>query len=86
MGEFENMKGLSVILTFALLVLAQQLAWRLSQAGALPRQQELPRNTRSARLSGSVNHRWLTRAPRHSLARPDLDDSLATPRTPDIQL
>ena len=34
------MKGLSVILTLALLVLAQQLAQRLKQAGALPRQIE----------------------------------------------
>ena len=34
------MKGLSVILTLALLVLAQQLAQRLKQAGVLPRQIE----------------------------------------------
>ena len=40
-GEVERMKGMSVVLSFALLVIAQQLAWHLSRAGALPRQREL---------------------------------------------
>lgn len=35
------MKGLSVVFTLALLVLAQELAWRMKQAGTLPWQKEL---------------------------------------------
>ncbi len=38
---------MSVILTLALLVLAQYLAWRLKQAGALPGQNESPAVVRS---------------------------------------
>ena len=47
------MKGLSVVLSLALLVLAQQLALQLSRVGALPRQKELtPRPFETARRPG----------------------------------
>ena len=41
-GEVGSVKGLSVLLTVLLLVLAHHLSVRLGRAGALPAQHELP--------------------------------------------
>lgn len=43
MGDFDSMKGFTVLFTIVLLVVAEQLAGHLKRTGALPAQKEASR-------------------------------------------
>ncbi len=83
------MKGLSIVLTVALLVLAHQLAWRLSRAGATPEQKEsTPNRSRTLGVTDGINRasRQSARLFAPGQSPSGLTDSSFNPNAPVIRL